>query len=142
MRWLNIKKHNRVEYNKLFLGLVKFDLWHKINILYCDYFPSYYFVTKTLYAKIMDSAMCSLFLVEIWVWYSHYHAHLISNHIFADYLICWAFKKWYLFSTWFSLHTLLSSCLCDDSMMLPKQLTCVSEFEEVLKLSKSQGSWR
>ena len=28
-----------------------------------------------------------------------------------------------------------------DAMMQPQHLTCVSEFEEVLRLPESQGSW-
>ena len=35
----------------------------------------------------------------------------------------------------------ISSYLGDDAMMLPQHLTCVSEFEEVLRLSESQGTW-
>ena len=35
----------------------------------------------------------------------------------------------------------ISSYLGDDAMMLPQCLTFVSEFEEVLSLSESQGSW-
>ena len=93
----------------------------------------YYFEWK-LYVKAMRSHMWSPFLVDVWVWYLHYHAYLTSHHVSRE--LCYELS---MQSITYIHHPLgfhcipcISSHLGDDAIMPPQHLNCVSGFEWVL----------
>ena len=86
----------------------------------------------------MHANICSPFLVEIWV--SHTLSCLSNKSSY--FLQITLHAKWHLAFTRFSLHVaFLQMYLGDYAMMLSQHPTCVSEFEEVLRLFESKGSW-
>ena len=68
--------------------------------------------------------MCSPFLVEIWVWHSHFRAHLTSPHISRELLHTLSMRWVSDIRPPLGFHCIpcISSCLHDDSMVLPQPL--------------------